>query len=71
MPPPIPVTAQPFYSDCSTILELGCTLYTDITYSSTVAPGFYSDGAAGICYEVDVDGVIINITSCLQPSKSE
>ena len=69
--PPIPLTPGPFYSDCSTTLEIDCTLYTDITYTMTAASGFYSDGSTGNCYEVDVDGVIINITSCLQPSKSE
>ena len=62
--PPIPLTPGPFYSDCSTTLVLGCTLYTDITYTTTAASGFYSDGSTGYCYEVD-GGEIINISSCL------
>jgi hypothetical protein len=63
--PPIPLIPQPFYSNCTTTLGLGCTLYTDITYTITAPAGFYSDGSVGFCYEVDDFGEIIDITNCL------
>jgi hypothetical protein len=64
LPPLPPLTSSPYYSDCSTTLVLGCTLYTNITYTTTAPEGFYSDGLTGSCYEVDGDGEIINISSC-------
>lgn len=64
--PPIPLVPAPYYSDCSTTLESGCTLYTNITYTITAPAGFYSDGSTGNCYEVDEEGVIVSTNNCLE-----
>ena len=53
-----------FYSNC-TPLAINCYLYSDPTLTNIVPAGYYSNGID--CYQADINGKIIAITTCTVP----